>query len=139
MEEEDIPELKALFQRLKPIKPTSNFFAPERGPLREDLFSRDEQKKMDEEPLFSDCPFLPKSQRSINTSERRGHSFSQRQSLDLIPPVSVPERHLEILHKKHVYMGKEGAGKFGKVYKFTDLEDYRIKAVKVIQYKSSPL
>lgn len=135
MEEEDIPELKAYFQRFKNQKSDSGLFVGSFDPGSKKLFSRDSPRAMDEESFFTPGIFQPNSMRNISSNRRQGMHLPPRQSFDSIFTSVIPERDMDKLHEKHVIVKKEGAGRFGVVYKCTDLEDCKIKALKVIKYK----
>lgn len=137
MEEEDIPELKAFFHNVKLQKQPSGLFTSVFPPSSKKFFSRDSPRAMDEEPLFTSAIFQPNSLRNIVTRQRPGIQLPPRQSFDSVFTFVLPESELEKLHEKHVIVKKEGAGKFGVVYKCTDLEDFKVKALKVVKYKST--
>lgn len=130
-------ELKTLFEGLKPQQTRPNLFTGGFSSPHTRLFLKGNQEAMDEEPLFSPALFQPNSLRSISTSKGIGKAMVPRQSFDSVFPTTRPESDLVKLHEKHVIVKKEGTGRFGTVYKCTDLEDFKIKALKVIKYKST--
>lgn len=137
MEEEETAEFNAGLLRIKPndslnsLFVTSGVFCPYEKAIR-----KAGPESMNEEPLFTSEKFPSRS--NLNNQIKDTQNPTGR-PFYLESPRIVPESDMVKLHQKHVIMKTEGTGNLSAVYECMDLIDHKIKAVKVIKYKSKCL
>lgn len=137
MEKEKHSESKSL-KGSESIFTSSTFFGKGIGNWSGSNFFVAKGEPMDEEPLIVQKSKISSSVRSTTTT-RKGSSIDiPRQSFDSNFPPTKYEMDLKNLHQNHIIIKKETSGHISSknsVYKCIDLEDKKIKALKVIPFK----